>query len=57
MDKWLNLRTKNDEDDNATYALQAGSSKREEVKTMRKRKYDESFLGFGFTFKHCDGYE
>jgi len=24
---------------------------------MRKRKYDESFLGFGFTFKHCDGYE
>jgi len=53
----VEFEDKNDEDDNTTYALQAGSSKREKVKTMRKRKCDASILGFGFTFKHCDGYE
>ena len=58
MDKWLNLRKKeNDEEDNTTDAPQAGSSKGKKVLTMWKRKYDESFLQFGFTFKYYDGDE
>ena len=53
MDKWLNLNKKgNDEDDNATNSSQAGQSIEKEASNVRKRKYDESFLKFGFTFQN-----
>ena len=53
MDKWLNLNKKvNDEDDdNTTNSPQAG----QQESNTRKRKYDKSFIQFGFTFQKCKG--
>ena len=59
MDKWLNLISKkgHDADDNATKSPQVGLRINKQAFYVRKRKHDESFLQFGFTFKNCNGYE
>jgi len=59
MDNWLNLNKKgNDADDNnTTNSRQVGLSIDKQVSNVRKRKFDESFLQFGFTFKNCNGNE
>ena len=58
MDKWLNLGKKgHDADDNATKSPQAGLGIDKQASNERKRKYDKSFLQFGFSFKNCNGYE
>uniref|UniRef100_A0A0K0EJ23 DUF4371 domain-containing protein n=1 Tax=Strongyloides stercoralis TaxID=6248 RepID=A0A0K0EJ23_STRER len=58
MDKWLNLnKNGNDADDNATNSSQEGQSIGKQASNVRKRKYDESFLQFGFTFQNCKGNE
>ncbi|XP_035229056.1 protein FAM200A-like [Stegodyphus dumicola] len=58
MDKWLNLKKNgNDADDNATNSSQAGQSIGKQASNVRKRKYDESFLQFGFTFQNREGNE
>ena len=58
MDKWLNLSKKgHDADGNATKSPQEGLSIEKQAFYARKRKHDESFLQFGFTFKNCNGYE
>ena len=36
---------------------QAGLSIDKQASNVRKRKYNESFLQFGFTFKNCNGNE
>ena len=55
MDKWLKLSKGHDADDHATKSSQARLSK--QASNGQKRKYDESFIQFGFTFKNCNGYE
>ena len=58
MDKWLNLnKNDNDADDNATNSPKAGKSIEKQAYNVRKRKYDESFLRFGFAFQICKGNE
>ena len=54
-DKWLKLSKCHDVDDHATKSSQARLSK--QASNGRKKKYDESFLRFGFTFKNCNGYK
>ncbi|XP_023242879.1 SCAN domain-containing protein 3-like [Centruroides sculpturatus] len=58
MDNWLNLSKKdNDAEDSATKSPQAGLIIHKQSSNLRKRKYNESFLQFGFTFKNHNGNE
>ena len=58
MDKWLNLSKKgHDADGNAKKFPQVGLAIDKQAFYVRKRKPDESFLQFGYTFKNCKGYE
>ena len=58
MDKWLYISKKgHDADSNATKSSKAELSIGKQTSNMRKRKYDESFLQLGFTFKNRNGYE
>ncbi|GFQ75177.1 DUF4371 domain-containing protein [Trichonephila clavata] len=58
MDKCVNLnKTGSDADDNATDSPQASQSIEKQASNVRKRKYAESFLQFGFTFQNYKGNE